>query len=148
MAGHCGLDQPAVSVTAAAISLTARQAEVLELVTGGVPTKQIARYLGISVRTVQDHLARIREVTGARREGEMIARAVSAGLMMPTPLAPAPPGRGCVAGLVARPQPPFKEMVTSGTSALLAAPVGVARCKDRSSAGGPPRRFRDGMWDN
>lgn len=71
------------------VFLTARQAEVLNLVADGLATKQIARYLGISVRTVHDHLARIRRVTGAHREGEMIARAVTAGLMTPNPVSSA-----------------------------------------------------------
>jgi DNA invertase Pin-like site-specific DNA recombinase len=148
MAGHCGLDQPAVSVTAAAISLTARQAEVLELVTGGVPTKQIARHLGISVRTVQDHLARIRQVTGARREGELIARVVMAGLITPVPVPPASLGGARMTGPAARPRQPSQEMALPGTPATLTAPLGVARRRGPSCTGGAPRGFRDGIRDN
>jgi DNA-binding NarL/FixJ family response regulator len=46
--------------------LSAREREVLELVTEGLPNKLIARRLGISERTVKAHLTRIYEQLGVR----------------------------------------------------------------------------------
>jgi FixJ family two-component response regulator len=45
--------------------LTSRELEVLRLAIDGVPSKQIAGRLGISVKTVDVHRTRIREKTGA-----------------------------------------------------------------------------------
>ncbi|MFG3289123.1 response regulator transcription factor [Streptomyces sp. NPDC048179] len=45
--------------------LTAREREVLTLSVEGMPNKQIAGRLGVSVKTVDVHRARIREKTGA-----------------------------------------------------------------------------------
>jgi hypothetical protein len=61
--------------------------------------KQIARHLGISVRTVEDHFAAMRARTGARTRGELIACAMAAGLLASPPDKPGghpgvPPGRG------------------------------------------------------
>lgn len=45
--------------------------------------KQIARYLGISARTVDKHLSAARERTGARTKEELIGWAVWTGLAVP-----------------------------------------------------------------
>jgi two-component system response regulator FixJ len=45
--------------------LTDREAEVLDLVVEGLPSKHVASRLGISVKTVDVHRTRIREKTGA-----------------------------------------------------------------------------------
>jgi DNA-binding CsgD family transcriptional regulator len=63
--------------------LTPRQVAVLQLATYGLSGRQIARHLGISVRTVQDHFARMRERTGAQSGSELIAQAVAEGLVKP-----------------------------------------------------------------
>lgn len=63
--------------------LTPRQVAVLQLATYGLSGRQIARHLGISVRTVQDHFARMRERTGAQSGSELIAQAVTEGLVKP-----------------------------------------------------------------
>jgi DNA-binding CsgD family transcriptional regulator len=46
-------------------ALTARQREVLFLVARGMPGKLVARHLGISPKTVEHHMARIRQKLGA-----------------------------------------------------------------------------------
>jgi DNA-binding CsgD family transcriptional regulator len=130
-----------------ASDLTDRQVQVLTLVADGLATKQIARHLGISIRTVQDHLARIRQVTGARREGEMIARAVAAGLMTSNSLPLASAGRDRAVGLVTGPRQPFHETVVPGAQAMPPAPLGEARAGP-SSACGPPQGFGEGISDD
>lgn len=61
--------------------LTLRQLEVLQCAVSGLSGKQIARALGISVRTVHEHLARMRQRLGAQTDRELIARAVASGLV-------------------------------------------------------------------
>jgi DNA-binding NarL/FixJ family response regulator len=51
--------------------LTPREQDVLRLVAQGHTDKEIGRTLGLSPRTVQTHLTRIREKTGARRRAEL-----------------------------------------------------------------------------
>jgi hypothetical protein len=54
---------------------------VLRLAGLGLCGKQIARRLGISVRTVEDHFSAMRRRTGARSQGELIACGAAAGLV-------------------------------------------------------------------
>lgn len=82
-AEHQGIHHSAVSVPATAMSLTARQAEVLQLAGRGLSGKQIAHQLGISVRTVEDHFSAMRQRTGAHSQGELIAYGTAAGLVKP-----------------------------------------------------------------
>jgi DNA-binding CsgD family transcriptional regulator len=83
MAGQRDIYQSAVSGSAAAMSLTARQAEVLQLAGRGLCGKQIAHHLGISVRTVEDHFSAMRQRTGTHSQSELIACAAAAGLVRP-----------------------------------------------------------------
>jgi len=85
MAEHPGIHHSVGSTSAPAMSLTARQAEVLQLAARGLSGKQIAHHLGISVRTVEDHFSAMRRRTGARTQCELIALAVAAGLVMSVP---------------------------------------------------------------
>jgi DNA invertase Pin-like site-specific DNA recombinase len=74
--------------------LTTRQIEVLGLAAQGLTGKQIGRYLGISVRTVEAHFSGMRQRTGARSDGELIVYAITAGLLAPgLPPPPHPAGR-------------------------------------------------------
>jgi DNA-binding CsgD family transcriptional regulator len=57
----------------AAAWLTSRQAEVLRLAEAGLVAKEIARRLGISIRTVEGHFAAMRQRTGARNMAELAA---------------------------------------------------------------------------
>ena len=57
-------------------ALTAREQEVLRLVAQGLTDKQIANQIYVSPRTVQNHLARIRDKTGLSRRSELTRWAV------------------------------------------------------------------------
>jgi two-component system response regulator NreC len=56
--------------------LTATEHEVLRLVAQGLTDRQIAAHLYVSPRTVQNHLARIRDKTNLRRRSELARWAV------------------------------------------------------------------------
>lgn len=64
------------TLTAQAASLTAREREILDLVATGEPNKLIARRLGISYRTVEQHRSRIMEKLHARTTAEVIRMAI------------------------------------------------------------------------
>jgi DNA-binding NarL/FixJ family response regulator len=61
--------------------LTAREAEVLELLAEGLPNKRIAARLGISDQTVKFHVASIIAKLGAANRVEAVRRAVRRGLV-------------------------------------------------------------------
>ncbi len=61
--------------------LTAREIEVLELVTEGLSNKAIAERLGISDQTAKFHLASITGKLGASNRTDAVRRAVRAGLV-------------------------------------------------------------------
>jgi FixJ family two-component response regulator len=63
--------------------LTARELEVLNLVVDGVPSKQIAGRLSISVKTVDVHRTRIREKTGAESIAILVRDVFRLGLRLP-----------------------------------------------------------------
>jgi DNA-binding NarL/FixJ family response regulator len=60
---------------AAPANLTERQREVLRLLSGGRPTKAIARELGVAVGTVKVHLAAIYRALGATNRVEALVKA-------------------------------------------------------------------------
>jgi DNA-binding NarL/FixJ family response regulator len=62
-------------------ALTAREIEVLELVSEGLTNKVIAERLGISDQTVKFHLASITGKLGAANRTDAVRRAVRAGLV-------------------------------------------------------------------
>jgi len=59
--------------------LTVREREVLDLITAGKLNKQIADVLGISIKTVEVHRARVMEKMGASSLAALIRQIVSAG---------------------------------------------------------------------
>lgn len=63
--------------------LTPRQREVLQLVAEGYRTKEIARKLGISTRTVENHRAQIMELLGIHDVVGLVHYAIRAGLIHP-----------------------------------------------------------------
>ncbi len=65
----------------AAIGLTAREREVLRLVSDGRSNKQIARTLGITERTVKYHVASIFNKLGADNRAQAVAVAGRRGLL-------------------------------------------------------------------
>ncbi len=73
--------------------LTAREIEVLGLVTEGLRNREIAAALGISENTVKFHLKNVSEKLHAANRAELAARAVRTGLV---------PGRGRGGSSIAR----------------------------------------------
>jgi PAS domain S-box-containing protein len=59
--------------------LTLREREIAQQIVTGGTSKQIARSLGISPRTVEAHRARLMKKLGAGNHGELVARLVGAG---------------------------------------------------------------------
>jgi DNA invertase Pin-like site-specific DNA recombinase/DNA-binding CsgD family transcriptional regulator len=66
-------------------NLTAREVEVLRFAAMGLPNNQIAARLGISRRTVDDHLSVMLRRAHARDRGEMIARGYAAEILLGWP---------------------------------------------------------------
>jgi PAS domain S-box-containing protein len=56
------------------VSLTLREREIVRQLTAGLSTKEIARELALSPRTVDGHRARILKKVGARSASELISR--------------------------------------------------------------------------
>lgn len=73
----CGFE--ADDSTAAA--LTERQAEVLQLVSIGCSNKEVARTIGVTERTVKDHLTSIYSRLGVAGRAEAVAQAAARGLI-------------------------------------------------------------------
>lgn len=63
--------------------LTSRQREVLQLITEGHSTKEIAHRLGLSVKTVESHRAQIMERLDIRDVAGLVRYAIRAGLVSP-----------------------------------------------------------------
>jgi DNA-binding CsgD family transcriptional regulator len=61
-------------------SLTSREVEVIRLVSRGMVGKQVARHLGISPKTVEQHKTRIFAKLGAPNQAAAVRLAMSAGL--------------------------------------------------------------------
>jgi DNA-binding NarL/FixJ family response regulator len=61
-------------------ALPPRQREILRLLAQGKVTKEIAALLGISVKTVETHRARMMETLGIRRSSELLRFAVQRAL--------------------------------------------------------------------
>jgi DNA-binding CsgD family transcriptional regulator len=61
-------------LVALAYGLSERESEVTSLCMKGLATKEMARSLGISAYTVQDHLKSIFEKTGTRSRGELVGQ--------------------------------------------------------------------------
>ena len=62
-------------------ALSQREHEVLRLVADGLPTKQIARSLGITERTVKFHVASLMRKLEADNRAQMVALAAERGLL-------------------------------------------------------------------
>lgn len=59
--------------------LSAREREVLELVSSGMPTKQVARRLALSPNTVKHHMASVFRKLGVKTRAEAIGEAIRRG---------------------------------------------------------------------
>jgi DNA-binding NarL/FixJ family response regulator len=62
-------------------SLTAREREVFHLIAEGLTTKEIARKLEISVKTAENHRARVIDKLGVRNTAELVRYALRRGLL-------------------------------------------------------------------
>lgn len=60
-------------------TLTAREREIAQQLATGATSKQVARALSISPRTVEAHRARLMRKLGAATAGELVARLLGAG---------------------------------------------------------------------
>ena len=60
--------------------LSPRERQVLELVIGGATSKEAARHLGISPRTVETYRTKLLEKTGARSTAHLVKIGLEAGL--------------------------------------------------------------------
>ncbi len=65
----------------AAIELTDREQEVLELICKGMSNTEISKYLGVSARTVDGHRAHLLEKTGAKNSPHLVMFAIKNGLI-------------------------------------------------------------------
>lgn len=72
---HADLQEPGMSRERAGEKLSEREFEVLKLAARGLPNKEIAARLGLSVRTVHSHLANIflKMQVGSRTEAVLLA---------------------------------------------------------------------------
>jgi len=66
---------------ASAMPLTAREQEVARMVAAGKPSKEIARELGLSVRTVEKHRANLMAKIGVREVASLTRWCLQAGLI-------------------------------------------------------------------
>ncbi len=64
-------------------ALTAREQEILLMVSQGLTMQQAARRLGISPRTVETHVAKLYRKLGVRTRVQAVSRAVQLGLIEP-----------------------------------------------------------------
>jgi DNA-binding CsgD family transcriptional regulator len=76
--------------------LTDREIEVLLLVAAGMRNGLIAEQLGISVRTVDQHITVMRHRASAGNRGELIARCYAAGILRPGVWPPTWTGSRCL----------------------------------------------------
>ena len=67
------------------IKLSDREAECLFFILRGKTSKQIARYLGISHRTVEEHINHLKNKFHAKSKGELIDKAFQAGFLNSIP---------------------------------------------------------------
>jgi DNA-binding CsgD family transcriptional regulator len=85
------LDPATAPVAAPRSPLSPRETEVLRLVATGLPDREIAAALFLSVRTVEAHVARILDKLGVRTRTAAVAVALAAGIAAPEPSPPPGP---------------------------------------------------------
>ncbi|MDM0109066.1 response regulator transcription factor [Variovorax sp. J22R24] len=83
LAGHVFLPDPFLAAAPSPghrSGLSPRQSDVLRLLSRGLPTKSIARELGISENTVKEHLTALYQVLRVRNRTEAVVAAARLGL--------------------------------------------------------------------
>jgi DNA-binding NarL/FixJ family response regulator len=73
-----------VDTAAPRTDLTARELEVLTAMAEGLATKAIAMQLGVAIKTVENHKARVFAKLGARTHAHAVSLAIAQGLLSPT----------------------------------------------------------------
>ncbi|MCV7280616.1 helix-turn-helix transcriptional regulator [Mycolicibacterium flavescens] len=68
IAERCGLHTPALRRACQPLPLTGRELEIVALIAGGLTNREVAERLTLSVRTVESHVYRAMQKTGASRE--------------------------------------------------------------------------------
>jgi len=63
------------------IDLTEREQEVLELICKGMSNAEIAKFLGVSVRTIDGHRSNLLEKTKAKNSPHLVMFAIKNGLI-------------------------------------------------------------------
>lgn len=76
--------------------LTARELDVLCHLAAGAANDEIAKHLGISGHAVAWHLRAMKNRASARSRAELVARAYTAGILLPDTWPPARSGRRCL----------------------------------------------------
>jgi DNA-binding NarL/FixJ family response regulator len=77
----CGAQQAPLTVNGAAIRLTPRQFDVLQLLARGCPNKRICQQLALTEHTVKTHLKAVFQALDVHNRTECVALARSAGLL-------------------------------------------------------------------
>ena len=75
------LTSPAEAGSGGVDELTARQREVLQLIAEGLSTKEIAKELGISLKTAQTHRANVMDRVGVHKVSSLVRLAIREGLV-------------------------------------------------------------------
>lgn len=73
--------RPVAIVPDAGIRLSARQTQILQLLSDGVSTEDIAAQFGVSQETVRTHLKRLARRLGAQNRTHAVSIALRAGLI-------------------------------------------------------------------
>jgi len=76
--------------------LTDQQTRILRLTAEGYDARAIARRLGLSARTVEDHQAAMRHRAGTHSAAELVARCYAAGILVPGCWPPSVSGSRCL----------------------------------------------------
>lgn len=80
-AGESDVDAAQITARASLDKLSQREREVLQLVVLGHTQKEIAARLHLSVKTVESHRTHVAHKLGCRTRAELVAYAISAGLL-------------------------------------------------------------------
>ena len=78
-----GQVQPGGNVSSSLARLTDRQREILQLIAEGNSTKQIAKKLGVSVKTVETHRAQLMSRLDIHDIAGLVRYAMRVGLIFP-----------------------------------------------------------------
>jgi DNA-binding NarL/FixJ family response regulator len=82
------LAQAVTPASSSGVTLTRREAEILRLLSSGMTDPAIAAVLFISVRTVEQHVARLLRKLGVRTRTAALASAIAIGLVAPPGVPP------------------------------------------------------------